>query len=178
MINTNNGGPLRTFLKVPYEIAQLIAENDAIVNLLYNDSASALSKPLEELPTVSNLIKESYIWFYAPAVVNVNNLNRNTFIVINVSNITLPNGNIDSESIILKGTINIVTNADHYMLDDGRTRLLEISDRLVNLLDNKKLSPTGMIQLESITYDGFTADYFSYSISFSIHEIPTRKVEL
>ena len=166
---------LRNLKKVPMEIASLLAANENVVRLIYDDSSSALSTPKDFNIGVRDLITSNYIGFYPATESGIKDIERNTFIIINLEDINLQNADNNTSA---SGAIYITTDRSHCLLDNNKLRLLELSDEIESVLENEKLSSAGKIYLTSINYVVFSDFRSGYRINFRINDQETRKAEL
>ena len=166
---------LRNLKKVPFEIATLLATDDTIIRLIYDDSASALTNKTDLSVSTQELINSNYIGFYPATETGIREINRNTFIVINLEDFAL---NAQDQNTRGTGAIYITTDKAHCLLDGNKIRLLELADRIETILDNRKLSVAGELQLTAISYVVFSDFRAGYRISFRCSDQSSRKAEL
>lgn len=166
---------LRNLKKVPMEIASLLAANENIIRLIYDDSSSALSTPKDFNIGVRDLITSNYIGFYPATESGIKDIERNTFIIINLEDVNLQNADKNTSA---SGAVYITTDRSHCLLDNNKLRLLELSDEIEGTLENVKLSSAGKIYLTSINYVVFSDFRSGYRINFRINDQETRKAEL
>lgn len=163
---------LKNIKKVPFEIAQILASNKQLIQLIYDDSADLTT---EILPSATQLINEEYIGFYPATETGINSVSKNTFLIINLEDISLQN---QDSNIGASGAIYITTDRDHCLIKQKEIRLLEIADTVEGILEGYKLSSAGQIRLTSINYVVFSDFRSGYRINFRIYDQPTRKAEL
>lgn len=166
---------LRNLKKAPFEIATLLAGNPNIVRLIYDDRVSVLTDKKEMSISVEELIEERYIGFYPATETGIKEIDKNTFIVINLEDFSFNNADNNTS---VSGAIYITTDKAHCLLADNRLRLLELIDEIEETLDNKKLSSAGQIHTNSANYVVFSDFRSGYRINFRIYDQPTRKAEL
>ena len=166
---------LKNLKKTPIEIATILASNDDVVRLIYDDSSSALTKPQNYNIGVQELINLDYIGFYPATESGIKNIERNTFIIINLEDISLQNTDINTKAT---GAIYITTDKNHSLLDNNKLRLLELADAIDSCLENSKLSSAGKLYLTAINYVVFSDFRSGYRITFRLHDQETRKAEL
>ena len=82
----------------------------------------------------------------------------------------------DNTSITIK--IYVSTDEQHLLLIDNKNRLFELMDRVIDDLDNRKLSSAGTITVNSFNHTMLSEFRFAYVISLSFNEQVTRKVEI
>lgn len=165
---------LRNLKKVPFEIATLLAADDTIIRLIYDDSPFALTNTTNTV-SVQELINSNYIGFYPATETGIREVDRNTFIVISLEDFTL---NAQDQNTRGTGAIYITTDKAHCLLDGNKIRLLELADRIETVLDNRKLSTAGELQLTTISYVVFSDFRAGYRISFRCSDQSSRKAEL
>lgn len=149
--------------KVPLEIATILAQDSTLKNLLVIDSSDALSED-EPSYTLNDLLTNHYISMEPPVENRIEEYDRNTFVSILVDSILSgPEGEIRANLVLY-----ISTNLDHCMLDDNKNRLLEASDRIIQLLNNKKLTSSGQVNFSSMSHVMLSEFHSAYRIGFSI----------
>ena len=165
---------LRNIKKSVMEVAQLLAQNDNIVKLLYNDNASALidAKPEVDLNT---LITGHYICVCAPVESGIKDQWKNTFLTVLLDNIYFGRQD-DNSTVSMK--IYVSTDEQHLLLVDNKNRLLELIDEVVNTLDNYKLSTAGKIEVASCMHTMLSEFRFAYMIVINFNDQNARKVEI
>ena len=165
---------LKTLKKTPLQIAQLIASNPIIINLIYNDSSSALTDE-NIVVDFNSLVTDGYINFYPATDAGIRDIQRNTFIVINLEDFNL---NATDSNTTATGAIYITTDKAHSLLDNNKLRLLELADEIETTLADQKLASAGQIKMMSMTYVVFSEFRSGYRISFRLADQQTRKAEL
>lgn len=166
---------LRNLKKAPFEIATLLAGNPNVVRLIYDDSSSVLVDKKDFNLSAKELIEQDYIGFYPATETGIKEIDKNTFIVINLEDFSF--NNTDNNTSV-SGAIYITTDKAHCLLADNRLRLLELIDEIEETLDNKKLSSAGQIHANSANYVVFSDFRSGYRINFRIYDQPTRRAEL
>lgn len=160
---------LKNIFKVPFEIADILSKSKTIQKLVYNDSPFALE---EDLNIDSNiLLDENYIQIGMPSESGIENYNHNTMVNINIDNIS-----IASDSV--SGFILISTADQTLPLNNNKRRLWEISAEIEKLLNYKKLSTAGEINIDSISFVTLSTFRGGYAIHFSFVDQQSRKAEL
>ena len=151
--------------KSPIEIATVLAQDDIIKKLLILDTPSALSEDVPE-KTLNDLLQEHYISMEPPVENRIEEYDRNTFISILVDTV-MPSveGNMRTNYILY-----ISTNMDHLMLDDNKNRLLELGDRVIKLLQDKKFSSAGQMSFGSMSHLMLSEFHAAYRLSFSMSD--------
>lgn len=166
---------LKNLKKVPMEVASLLAAEPNIVQLIYNDQPSALTHPKEIKVGVQDLINSNYIGFYPATESGIKDVDRNTFIIINLEDFNLQH---TDNNVGATGAIYITTDKAHCLLDGNRLRLLELADSIESCLEGQKLSSAGKITLSSINYVVFSDFRSGYRINFRLNDQQARKAEL
>lgn len=166
---------LKNLKKTPIEIASLLAANKTIVQLIYDDEPTVLINPQNIKMGVQELIESNYIGFYPATETGIKDVDRNTFIIINLEDFSLLNADSNTSA---SGAIYITTDKAHCLLDNNRLRLLELADEIETTLEGQKLSSAGKITLSSINYVVFSDFRSGYRINFRLNDQLTRKAEL
>ena len=166
---------LKNLKKAPIEIASLLAANKKVVQLIKDDSPSALIQPKEQESTVQELINSNYIGFYPATEAGINEIDRNTFIIINLEDFSL--NSIDN-NINASGAIYITTDKAHSLLENNSLRLLELADAIEGCLEGVKLTSAGTLQIFSINYVVFSDFRSGYRINIRLVDQQGRKAEL
>ena len=165
---------LKTLKKTPFQIAQLIASNPTVVNLIYNDSPSVLTDE-NVVVEFNSLVTDGYINFYPATDAGIRDIQRNTFIVINLEDFNL---NSTDSNTTATGAIYITTDKAHSLLDNNKLRLLELADEIETTLADQKLASAGQIKMMNMTYVVFSEFRSGYRISFRLADQQSRKAEL
>ena len=165
---------LKNIKKSVMEIAQLLAQDEEIVKLLHNDEPTALN---DAVPSVdlNTLIQEHYICICAPVEDGIKDQWKNTFLTVLLDNGFFGRSD-DNTSITIK--IYVSTDEQHLLLIDNKNRLFELMERVIDDLDNRKLSSAGTITVNSFNHTMLSEFRFAYVISLSFNEQVTRKVEI
>lgn len=166
---------LKNLKKAPMEIATLLAADDTVIQLVYNDNQSALSSPKEIKINIQDLINSNYIGFYPATESGIKDIDRNTFIIINLEDINLQQAD---NNVSASGAVYITTDKSHCLLDNNKLRLLELADAIEGCLEGQKLSSAGKILLSSINYVVFSDFRSGYRINFRLMDQQSRKAEL
>lgn len=72
----------------------------------------------------------------------------------------------------------ITTDDNHVLLDDNKNRLIESADRIVSVLQGKKLSAAGQINVTSMNYVTFSDHRSGYQINLNLTDLQSGKVAL
>lgn len=165
---------LKNIKKSVLEIAQILAQEDDIVKLLYNDNASALNEPRPPVD-LNTLIQEHYICICAPVESGIKDQWKNTFLTVLLDNVYFGRQD-DNTTVSLK--IYVSTDEQHLLLDDNKNRLLELVDRVINKIDGYKISTAGKIEVSSFSHTMLSEFRFAYMIVVSFNDQNPRKVEI
>lgn len=160
--------------KVPYEILDLLLLDSKIKRLLWDESSSALKENKQALPDNETFIQEHYCNIL-PVEMGIENFNRNAFITI-VPEIF--HFNALDKSNVLSGSIFIIVEKEHLLLDNNKNRLFELLDRIVNALDGKKLSATINLDISGATYINYSNYRFGYKINFKVVDQENEKATI
>ena len=165
---------LRNLKEIPFQIASELAKNPKILSLVYNDNSSVLN---EEIPPIdlNELIQKNYIGFYPATESGIKDVDKNTFIIINLEDFSLQNTDYN---VSTSGAIYITTDKSHCLLDNGKLRLLELIDEIESTLEGCKFIAAGKISLTSVNYVVFSDFRCGYRINFRISDQTARKAEL
>ena len=124
---------------------------------------------------MQKLIEENYIGFYPAIESGINDIDRNTFIIINLEDFNFQQRD---SNIGVNGVIYITTNKSHSMLDKNRLRMLELADEIEGTLENCKLSAAGRITILNMNYVVFSDFRCGYRINFKLSDQQSRRAEL
>lgn len=148
---------------VIYEIKDALLDDDKIRQLLYYDTSDALDR---EVPTKNSLLVDTegkdlnYITFIPVLEKGIDIFERNTYILVNLSEVDLDTKDDGNNYYTLNVTG--ITTKETYMLDNSKIRLLQLGNRIIEILDNKKFSVSSKletIQLQQIIFDNETYGY-------------------
>lgn len=148
--------------KAPIEIATILAQDDTIKKLLIIDDAEALERPVPD-KTLNDLLQEHYISMEPPVENRIEEYSRNTFISILVDTI-MPAAEDNTRANFV---LYVSTNMDHILLKDNKNRLLELCDKIIQLLQNKKISSAGQINFNSMSHIMLSEFHTAYRLAFS-----------
>lgn len=165
---------LRNIKKSVMEIAQLLAQDEDIVKLLFNDEPTALNDAVPRVD-LNTLIQEHYICICAPVEDGIKDQWKNTFLTILLDNAMFGRAD-DNTSVTIR--IYVSTDEQHLLLIDNKNRLFELIDRIISILDNYKLSSAGTLTVNSFSHTMLSEFRFAYVIGLSFNEQVTRKVEI
>ena len=155
---------LKNTKKCAIEIATILAQDETLCKLLVNDKASALT---DEKPdkSLNDLIKENYISIYPPVENRIEEYGRNTFLSILVNSVTFSGQNLNAGVLIY-----VSTDESHVLLNNNKDRLLEMADRIVQLLQNHKISAAGELNVSSITHVMLSEFHTAYRIAVNFSD--------
>jgi hypothetical protein len=129
------------------EIAHVLGNNEKLCRLLYIDSPDALTKPNFIKPTFQTLFDEKYINTTPQQQSGIQELGRNTFIILRISSLRFTE---DSNNIEVYADCSIITNTNTVRLEGNRDRALLIADTIEEALTNHKFSSAGEIHVDDI----------------------------
>lgn len=165
---------LRNLKEIPFQIASELAKNAKILSLIYNDSSAVLNEDAPSID-VNTLIEKKYIGFYPATESGIKDVDKNTFIIINLEDFNLQNTDYN---VSTSGAIYITTDKAHCLLDGGKLRLLELVDEIESTLEDFKFLAAGKVSLTSANYVVFSDFRCGYRINFRISDQTARKAEL
>ena len=149
--------------KAPLEIATILAQDGTIKKLLLIDSKDALSQEVPD-KDLNYMLQEHYISMEPPVENRIEQYDRNTFVSILVDTVVpASDGNMRTNFVLYAST-----NMDHQMLDDNKNRLLELCDKIVKILQDKKLSSSGQITFGSMSHLMLSEFHSAYRLAFSM----------
>lgn len=157
-----------------FEIAQILASDELLQKLLVIDSPNVLQIEIYTPKTLNEMLDEQYICL-APKLENALKKNdRNTFLIIQLDTGDLRN----ASNMRIAGSIFIATDGDHILLKNNANRLWEILDRIIQDLDERKLSSAGAISVDTFNHVVYSEYTFGYRVNFSFKDQENRKAEL
>lgn len=161
---------LANIKKAVKEIALLLSLDDQLKCLLINE------KDTDNIPTftVNDLLKNEYISMYPPIESGIQKIDRHTFIVILIDSINLMN----SENSRANISVYVSTDSEHIGWAQNQNRLLEMCDRVIDVLDEKKLSSAGQINITSINHVMLSEFRAAYRLNLNLTDIQVRKAEI
>jgi flagellar hook assembly protein FlgD len=145
------------------EIKATLLNNGVIRQLLCNDSNNCLNM---ETPTVKSA--EKYITLKPVfQFENTDDYAQNGMI-----NIVFSDGEPDDEANMLDGVVqvNVVYNTDKWELVDNKIRTLELADKVIELLNNKKFSVSNKIEFTSMQQLILSKQLVGYALLFAISD--------
>lgn len=155
-------GKLDNIQKSIFEIRSLIQTDPEVRKMVYFDGANALS---QQSPTITQT-KEH---FTVSAVFDVTKppFTKNTIVSISLST-----GSAVENLVSISGVIrvNVLTKSSLWELDNNKIRPLEISNIIIDLLDNKKISASHKLGFQDIDLAVIDEDVNGYTLTFYIEE--------
>jgi DNA-binding transcriptional regulator/RsmH inhibitor MraZ len=87
-------------------------------------------------------------------------------------NIVFSDGEPDDEANMLDGVVqvNVVYNTDKWELVDNKIRTLELADKVIELLNNKKFSVSNKIEFTSMQQLILSKQLVGYALLFAISD--------
>ena len=144
-------------------IKTVLLNNDIVRKLLYNDSNNCLS-----MDTPTRQMAEKYITLKPIyQFENIDDYAQNSMI-----NIFLADGEPDDEHNLFTGVvqINIVTNIDKWELVNDKIRPLELANKVIELLNNKKFSVSNGLEFTNIQQLILSKQVVGYALLFAIDD--------
>lgn len=137
---------LQNIKKAVIEIATYLAKDKTLCKLLLNDTKDALNQEAPDVD-INYLIQNNYISICPPVENRIEEYKRNTFLSILIDNVVFSKDKINGSIIIY-----ISTTEEFLLLNDNLNRLIESCDRIIQVLDNKKLSCAGTLSVSSMSH--------------------------
>lgn len=144
-------------------IKTVLLNEPIIRKLLCNDSNNCLNM---DAPTIKDA--EKYITLKPVfQFENTDDYSQNGII-----NIYLADGGPDADNNMFNGIlqINVAFNTDKWELVDNKIRTLEIADKVINLLDNKKFSTSNKLSFDSLQQLILSKQLVGYALLFNIDD--------
>jgi hypothetical protein len=146
-----------------FQIRQLIWASEDLRKLVYYDTPTALTST--PVPTIVQVTPHIVV----AAIFDVTEppFDKNTII-----SIVLNRGNYDEENVLLRGIIKItvLTRSEIWELSNNKIRPLEISNIIIDKLNNQKISPSHKLLFSNIELAILNEDVNGYTISFLLEE--------
>lgn len=163
---------LRNIKTIPFEIGQLLAKNPTLCGLMLDDSNDP--KTIES--SFSSLLNNHYINMYPPIESgDIQDYNKSSYIIILIDTINTNNGN---QNISVTGHIYVTTDLNHILLTNNKNRLLEMSDQVFKTLNGEKLTSSGELRINYISYTVINNFRSAYRISFEISDQQIERTEI
>lgn len=163
---------LRNIKKIPMEIAQLLSLNPTLCGLIVDDK----DNPDNQDISFDELLKNHYINLY-PVVESgdIKDNTRSSYIIILLDSI---NTTRDNNNISVSGDIYVTTDFNHILLQNYKNRLLEMADEVFKTLNEVKLTSSGKLIINNITYVVMNNFRTSYRLSFTISDQQIERTEI
>lgn len=165
---------LTNIKKAPLEIATLLAKDTVIKQLLFLDTPDALTGNVSDI-TLNQMLKEHYVSFEPPVENRIEEYQRNTFISILIDSISLYSS---EDNISANIVIYVSTNADHILLTDNKNRLLELIDRISQIVDGKKISASGSLYISNAQHVMLSEFHSGYRISCRLSDLQHKEGDI
>lgn len=149
--------------KTLFAIRSVLLNSEIVRKLLYNDSNAALSLPA---PT----LKETKDYITLQPIYEFGNDTNKKYEQNGMINIVLEDSEPNEEENSLVGVIriNIVFNVDKWELLDEKIRPIELSDVVIELLDNKKFSISNPLSFSGMQPLILTKQLTGYALLFNL----------
>lgn len=120
-------------------IRRQLLNDEELRKLLYNDSNNALDIDAPSIKDVEKYITNHPIYEFE---------NKEDYTQHGMINIFMSNSEPDDEQVSVSAVIriNVVYNCDKWTLKDGSCRVLKMLDRIIALIDNKKLNVSNPVE--------------------------------
>ena len=156
-------GRFNNISHVVLDLAYILSQDTTIQKLLRNDKPTAATDgQLTTLLSAEEMINKHYVELY-PTITNDIQY-PNTFITIIVTDVDTSN----DVNVTASFSIYIASTYQTWLLEDNSERVLVIADRIDELLNNKKISAAGTININTINFLSLSENRPSYCISGSI----------
>lgn len=154
---------LRRIQSTLAEIKATLLNNGVIRQLLCNDSNNCLNM---ETPTVKSA--EKYITLRPIYQFE----NTDDYSQQGMVNIFLADGEPDDDINMFNGVIqvNVVYNVDKWELIDNKIRTLELANKVIELLDNKKFSISNKIEFTNLQQLILSKQLIGYALLFTVND--------
>lgn len=166
--------PLTSLKTSVIEIASLLAQDSALVKLVYNDGVDALDRNVPAEVNLNYLIQNHYISVFPPVENRIEEYGRNTFLSILLDSLVTSNTPNTRGNLV----IYVSTTEAELLIKDNRNRLLEICDRIIFKLQDTKLSASGTINITSISHVMLSEFHTAYRINLNISDQSSVKGEM
>lgn len=165
---------LNNIIKTPYEIATLLSKDEKLCRLLVDDSNEP--QKLDRLPDLEYMLNNKYINITTPTGDGqLQDIGRNNYLVIFLDSLDFET---EDSNISASIYIYVVSNISCLLINKVDNRLLEMTNRIYQVLNGQKLSSSGEIQLKTafkIQIDDFND---AYRINCTLTDQQTRKVSI
>lgn len=148
-----------------FAVRTTLANDKTIRKLLYYDTPDALDK--QEAPSIDQILGRvengiEYITLFPVMEKGVVEYGRNTYIMITLPMIDLDLS--DSSEIFVGFQITAISDMKHYMLNHNKLRLMEICNRVIELIDNQKFPTAGKTEVLQMEQVIFTNQVYGYNL--------------
>lgn len=146
--------------KTLYEIKSTLLNDELVRKLIYNDSNNCLNME----PPTKDVVKQYITLHPIYQFENTKCYEQQGMINIFVYGNTANDGYVTTSGAL---QINIVFNIDKWELVDGKIRPLELADRIVRLVDNKKFSISNQLKYASTQPLVLSKQLVGYALLFN-----------
>lgn len=162
---------LKNIINAPLEIIDLLSQEKAILNLIYNDKSNVLNY-LDNEVNLEALFKNEYVQLFSPLATEINHYQTGITLSVVMDEIEF------YENCV--GMIRIYVSSDNSLikLDGNKNRLLELVNRLVSVLDGTKLSSAGALKILNVNYVIVNENRSGYRINCAVSDYQSVKAEI
>lgn len=162
---------LKNIINAPLEIVDILSQEKAVLNLIYNDNSDVL-KYLDREVDLELLFKHEYIQLFSPLATEINNYKTGITLSIVLDEIEFYENYV--------GMIRIYVSSDNSLikLDGNKNRLLELVNKLVSVLDGAKLSSAGALKILNVNYVIVNENRSGYRINCAVSDYQIVKAEI
>ena len=162
---------LKSITKSLRDIAVRIAQDIELQKLLISDVRNVQQENYTPL-SVNEMLEQHYILLTPQNEKSIQNMGRNTFLIITIQDVNFESQDANSTA---NGNIFVVTDIDHAMINNEEERSMAIADRLIQDLDNLKLSASVALTITSMSRIAYTETLCGLQIRFKIGEQINQK---
>ena len=155
-------GRFNNISHIVLDLAYILSQDTTIQKLLRNDKPTAATDNFAALLSAEEMINKHYIELY-PTITNDIQY-PNTFITIIVHDVDT----VNDVNVTASFSIYVASTYQTWLLEDNSERVLVIADRIDELLNNKKISAAGTININSVNFLSLSENRPSYCIGGSI----------
>jgi chemotaxis signal transduction protein len=150
-----------------FQIRDALIANVDLRKLLYYSTSNALT--LQDDPANSTYMTEVNSRMVVAAVFDTTEPPFDKSTIVSIS---LSRGNYEEEKVLLSGIvkINVLTQSDIWQLDNRKIRPLEISNIIIDILNNRKISSSHKLLFSNIELAILNENVNGYAISFFLEE--------
>ena len=144
-------------------IKTVLLKDTIVRKLLCNDSNNCLNMDAPDEKSAEKYITLKPVFQFE----NIDDYTQQGMI-----NIFLSDGQPDDEINIFSGVlqINVVYNTDKWELIDNKIRTLELADKVINLLNNKKFSTSNKLKFDNLQQLILSKQLVGYALLFTIND--------